>query len=382
VARSRRGLFGVRRPNRKITFDNRSILLWLLEGIGKLARRMIFVGKVLAALVALAATVWLGRIVIQHVVASSRFALREIRVGPSAHLGREQIEALAGVGLGDPLLDLDTDAVAARLARHPWIAAARVQRQLPGALVIEVTERRAAAVATLGALYLLDESGHAFKQATIEETEGLVVLTGLTREQYSGRREASESAFREALALLNSYRQPGRGAARPDLSEIHVDPRSGFSLFLYDTGAEVRLGRDGIAEKLGRLDEILAALGPSGLAATRVIHLDGPAKDRIPIRLAEAEPTEGTGPVTTVAASSLASDKGARVGGARPSSSSGAKIVGKTAEKAAGGALPRAAGTEVVKKSTAARNPVIPGKRSVPAASVAPAASPADLETD
>jgi len=386
AARSRRGLFGVRRPNRKITFDNRSLLLWLLEGIGRLARRMVIVAKVLAALAVLAATVWLGRIVIHHVVASSRFALREIRVGPSAHLGREQIEALAGIGLGDPLLDLDTDQVAARLARHPWIAAARVQRQLPGTLVIEVTERRAAAVATLGALYLLDESGHAFKQATIEETEGLVVLTGLTREQYSGRRDASESAFREALALLNSYRQPGRGAARPDLSEIHVDPRSGFSLFLYDTGAEIRLGRDGIAEKLGRLDEILGALGPNGLAATRVIHLDGPAKDRIPIRLAEAEPADGVALNSAgdqkVRASAASGSKppGGAASPRRPERPTGGAREGEHAR--AEGAQPPPSHVEKVKKSTAAHNPVIPGKRSVPAASVAPAASPADLETD
>jgi len=379
VARPRRSLFGARRPNRKITFDNRSILLWLLEALGRLARRMVLVGKVLAAVAALGAAVWVGRLVIHHVVASSRFALREIRVGPSVHLGRDQVEALAGVGVGDPLLDLDTDAIAARLARHPWIAAARVQRQLPGSLVIEVTERRAAAVATLGALYLIDDSGHAFKQATIEETEGLVVLTGLTREQYSGRREASESAFREALALLNSYRQAGRDAARPDLSEIHVDPRNGFSLFLYDTGAEIRLGRDGIAEKLSRLDQILAALGPSGIAATRVIHLDGPAKDRIPIRLAETDPAEGT--PAQKAAPVSASDRGQKATQpAAPKHPAGAAPAQRPRE--ASRPLARAEGAELVKKSTAAHNPVISGKRPVATAHVAPAASATDLDTD
>ncbi len=185
--------------------------------------------------------------------------------------------------------------IAARLARHPWIAAARVRRELPATLVIDVTERQAAAVAVIGGLYLVDERGHPFKHATLEEADGRLVLTGISRPEYAGLPGASEAAFREALALFAEYqhpdslavaRQAGSGGTRPALSEIHIDPRTGFSLFLYDGGAELRLGRGQIADKLARLDEILAEFGPRGLSALRVVHLDGPAGDRVPIRLA------------------------------------------------------------------------------------------------
>jgi len=155
---------------------------------------------------------------------------------------------------------------------------------------------------------------------------------------------------------------------------------SGPVSLLYDTGAEIRLGRDGIAEKLGRLDEILSALGPNGIAATRIIHLDGPAKDRIPIRLAESEPSEGTGPLAIVPASSLATAKpGASGNSARPPATGGAKAPAKAAAAAPPHPL---ALPQMVKKSTAAHNPAIPGKRPVPAASVAAAASSEDLDTD
>ena len=50
---------------------------------------------------------------------------------------------LAGVELGDRLLAVDPDAVAARVTTHPWILSARVRRELPSTLAIEVTERRA-----------------------------------------------------------------------------------------------------------------------------------------------------------------------------------------------------------------------------------------------
>ena len=292
--RARRGLLGFRRGNRRITVQNRSLVVWLGEGVRALGKRLVVVAKLAAAVAALAGAAYGLRVAAAHVVASPRFALRELRVTPSAHLDREQLVELAGVNDGDPLLALDTDVVAARLAKHPWIASARVRRELPSTLVIEVTERHAVAVAVIGVLYLIDEAGHAFKQATLDETEGLIVLTGVSRPAYVGVREASEAVFREAIGLYAAYKHPDSLAlarqsrshvGRPALSEIHIDPRNGFSLFLLDGGGEIRLGLGDMSEKLARLDEVLNELGPKGVAALRVMHLDGPASDRVPLRL-------------------------------------------------------------------------------------------------
>lgn len=293
-ARSRRGLLGFRRSNRRITVEIRSPLVWLGEGLRALGKPLWVLAKVAAAVAALAGAAYGLRLGAARVVASPRFALHELRVTPSAHLDRDQLVALAGVNDGDPLLALDTDVVAARLAKHPWIASARVRRELPSTLVIEVTERRAAAVAVIGALYLIDEAGHAFKQATLDEAEGLIVLTGVSRAAYVGVREASEAVFREAIGLQAAYKHPDSLAlarqtrshvSRPALSEIHINPRNGFSLFFLDGGGEIRLGLGDMSEKLARLDEVLNELGPKGIAALQVMHLDGPASDRVPLRL-------------------------------------------------------------------------------------------------
>jgi cell division protein FtsQ len=295
--RPRRGLLHWRRANRRITVESHSPFVWLGEALVALARRLWVVAKVLAALAVLAGAVYAGRLGVRHVVASPRFALREIRIGPTTHVARDELIERAGVALGDRLLALDTDAVATRLAAHPWIAAVRVRRELPATLAIDVTERRAAAVAIIGGLYLIDDAGHPFKRATLDEAQGLIVLTGVSREAYATLREASEAALREALAVYAAYQHPdslatvghraGDGrATRPPLSEIHIDPRMGFSLFLYDGGGEIRLGRGEVPDKLARVDEILADLGPDGLSALRVLHLDGPASDRVPIRFA------------------------------------------------------------------------------------------------
>jgi cell division septal protein FtsQ len=152
-----------------------------------------------------------------------------------------------------------------------------------------VVERRAVASALLGTLYLIDASGRPFKRATLDEADGLPVITGIARDQYTLARIATEAAFREALGLLSTYSSPDGLAARrerPPLSEIHVDPRAGYSLVLLDGGGEVRLGRGDWAGKLARFDEILGAVGPRGPAALRAVYLDGPTQDRVAVRLA------------------------------------------------------------------------------------------------
>jgi cell division septal protein FtsQ len=290
-----------RKSNRRITVSRRSAAVWLADALRALGRRLLVAGKVLAVLALVAGAALAGRQAVRHVIASPRFAVREVLVKQSAHVGADEVRDLSGIRPGDRLLAVDPDAVAARLTAHPWIASARVRRELPSTLSIEVTERHAAASTLMGALYLIDDAGHPFKRATFEEADGLPVITGVTREEYAVVRSTGEAVFREALKILATYAKPAEGeAARPKLSEIHVDPHDGFTLVLLDGGGEVRLGRGGIEAKLQRFDRIVAALGPRGPAALTTVYLDGPLGDRVALKLA-ALPEPPSPPVTVAA---------------------------------------------------------------------------------
>jgi cell division protein FtsQ len=275
-----------RKRNRRVPFARPSVPVVLAGGARWLGRRLVVVGKVLVVMGVVALSVLAGRQVVRHVIASPRFAVKEIRVAATTHVTADELQELAGVEIGDRLLTVDPDRVAAKLTTHPWIASARVRRELPSALSIDVTERRAVASALMGALYLLDENGRPFKRADFDEADGLPVITGVTREQYAGLRTVSEAVFREALTLLASYNEV---AGRPKLSEVHVDPRAGFSLVLLDGAGQIRLGRGGADEKLARFDEILAATGPRGAAALTTVYLDGAQADRVTVRLARTQ---------------------------------------------------------------------------------------------
>lgn len=275
-----------RRRNRRVAVQRRSLLVWLAEVGGRAGRASLKVGRVVGKLLLLvgvvAGCVWGGRLAIRHVVNSPQFQIATIEFSATPHLGQAELARLAGVNVGDKLLGIDTDQVAARIASHPWVASVRTSRRLPSSLVIEVNEKRAVAVAALSGLYLVDESGRPFKRATMAEADGLPVLTGIERSRYADLREVSEAAYREAMAVLGEYRsKPGR----PTVGEVDIDPSFGFSLFLLDGGAEIRLGRGNLGKKLAQLDQIFDSVGShaGGLAALRIVHLDLPESGRVPV---------------------------------------------------------------------------------------------------
>lgn len=293
----RREFFWRRKSNRRVQVQRRAAAVVLADGLAFVCRKLLrggrVAGKAVAVLAFVAAVAWGGRLAVSHVLASPRFALRDIEVTPTVHVKHGELLALAGVRKGDKLLSLDTDEIAGRLASHPWVAKARVSRRLPSALKIEITEHNAAAVVTLGGLYLIDETGRPFKRASMQEADGLPVITGMERAQYVDLREAIEAVFREALAILASY---GASPGRPPLSEVNIDPPAGFTLYLLTGGGEIRLGRGDYGKKLAQLDRILEAVKNDGNRSDmiRVVHLDGTGGNRVPVRLERAGATSTT----------------------------------------------------------------------------------------
>jgi cell division protein FtsQ len=279
---------GRRRSNRRVNIAGRGWLLAVVAVFGGVGRLLLAIVRGLAKLLLLLGLLALllggGRLGLEQLSASPRYALRNVEISPTSRITPDEIIELAQIADGDRLLKLDPDAIASRVAEHPWAAEVRVRRRLPSVLQVQVVERRAAATVNLGGLYLIDERGRPFKRASMAEADGLPVLTGLERSQYVDQRVASEAAFREALAILAAWRA-GRG--RPEVSEVNMSPRYGFTLFLLEGGAEIRLGRKDYDRKLARLDQIFEAVKTSGAdpATVRVVHLDGSDLRRVPVRL-------------------------------------------------------------------------------------------------
>jgi cell division protein FtsQ len=237
---------------------------------------------VLWALVAVALGA-LGVVGWRYLTAGESLRIRELTVSGASRASTADVVALSPVKAGDNLLAADVDAVAAAVARHPWVASATVHRRLPPALEVRVVEREPGALVDLGGLYLADRRGEVFKRAAAGDGLDLPLVTGFGRDDYLQRRLLVETQIRAALALLDEYDREGL-TPMAAVSEVHVDGDGGVVLYVGDDGTQVRLGTGDLPQKLVRLRRVLEALRAEGRRA-EVIHLDDRNHpDRVAVR--------------------------------------------------------------------------------------------------
>lgn len=73
---------------------------------------------------------------------SPLFDVDRITVSGSVHVTPRQVEQISGLQHGTPLVRVDVDRATAALRSNPWIAYAKVRRNYPGTVSIEVAEER------------------------------------------------------------------------------------------------------------------------------------------------------------------------------------------------------------------------------------------------
>ncbi len=235
----------------------------------QLARLLHLAGPTVLALLLLGAA---GYGAYRGVFGGDRFRVREIRFHGLSRLDADELLTVLPVQRGDHLILVDTGLLEATLLQQPWVAYAEVRRgYLSGTLDIEVREHRAAALVSLGGLYLVNAQGQVFERAVPGLGLDLPVVTGIDREAYLSRRAEVEQILAGAVALAARWSE-ARLDARAPISEIHVDPVFGTTVVTGD-GAEVRLGSRDLDAKLSRLARLLPALAAEHRKA-EVIHLD------------------------------------------------------------------------------------------------------------
>jgi cell division protein FtsQ len=236
---------------------------------GPVARR---IGRVALGVALLAGTAVSGVHGWRALRSAEALRIRTVRFHGLQRATADELLALSTVKPGDHLLLADVEAMAQALARHPWVRRIEVRRTWPPALDVTVSERTAAALVDLGGLYLVDDEANVFKRAAAGDGLDLPVVTGLSRADYVQRRAATEPLLAGALALARAWREDGRDA-KARLSEIHVDPGDGTTLYVGEDGTQVRLGTGDLPAKLSRLDQVLSTLRAEGKKA-EVLHLD------------------------------------------------------------------------------------------------------------
>lgn len=250
---------------------------------GRIVRRALPIAAVVAIGFGLGGAGWYGY---RFVTTSPRFAITAIEVRGNVHVTSADVRALLPVHVGDNTFGADLGAARRALLANPWIADVEVTRALPHTVLVSVQERQPVAIASVepdatsttsvGALYLVDASGHPFKRATIEAGEGaeLPIITGLDRTAYRTAPELTAKTVRDTLGALAVW----RAGDRPAIGEAHLDPTGALVLHTYAHATAIRLGvitdPAALADRLATFDASWRELTPDERQRTRTIRLD------------------------------------------------------------------------------------------------------------
>ena len=195
-----------------------------------LTYRAVLALQLSAALFVAVSAVWTGY---SRVMASERLRVAKVEVRGSRFLSEGEVRELLGPAVGENILNLDIEALKARLRASPWVADATVTRTLPDTLRVIVHERTPLALAELERLYLMDGDGalidiYGPRTAAFD----LPIVRGLQRAEAEERRDRATRAG----ALLRDL-----GDLGAEVSEVEVLENGDLKVVLKGAGEVVRM---------------------------------------------------------------------------------------------------------------------------------------------
>jgi cell division protein FtsQ len=218
---------------------------------------------------------------------SRAFLVKSVVVEGNAQNTRGVILQAAGLDRPRNLLGCDAQVMERSIEMLPWISDAAVDVSRAGVVTIRVEEARLFAVATLGAPTLIDIQGVPIRELMPEDTVEAPLLVGFGTPDEEGRWVLDEVAFDEVRTLLALVVPLEATLGR--VREVHYSALIGFRI-IFDSGLDVRLGRDRFEERVARLQETMAVLTREQRQALSIV-LGGADLDRVVVRLAEVAPS-------------------------------------------------------------------------------------------
>jgi cell division septal protein FtsQ len=225
-------------------------------------RRRLF-AKILGTLLTVAGLFIGGRFLL---FSSSLFALSEVVVAkPMPDGSSTPVAVKDGVreslqkSLGTNWLFLKAGELKQALAGEPKVEVVSIQRQFPGKVIVNIRERKPFAILDLGPLFLVDEEGMVFAQATLREAETLSVPRIVGAAPVIVGEQAGDPVLLASLSLLRATQENGWVIRRLSLK--------GEAFKANCTEGQVTFGQREFENQLERLKSARDEVAKMGLAA-------------------------------------------------------------------------------------------------------------------
>ena len=211
-----------------------------------------------------------------RVSADAGFEVKRVEVRGVKHLNELKVYEKALAERDRAMTEVDLDALRAELLGLSWVKDARVSRQLPDTLVIDIVEREAHAVLRKDDQFvLIDETGHELEQVSRKDTGGKLIVSG----------PGAGQQVTELASLLQAA-----PALQPGVQEAEWIGNRRWNL-TFRTGQVLALP-EGDKEAASALVTFARLDGTNRLLGGKVMAFDMRAADRIYMRVPEGEGQE------------------------------------------------------------------------------------------
>jgi len=224
---------------------------------------------------------WAAR---QYVMTSPRFAVTDIEVVGGERRTPDAVSAESGISVGGNVFALDLDAARAKILADPWIAEATLARRLPGTILVQITERKPAALVAVGDTLLVTSQGEPFKLVDPGDPIDLPLVTGLRPEDLTEDHDGATRTIRRAIDLAAEY-EASTLSRRSPLEEVHVSPDGTFALVVGRSATELVLGGPPFRRKLDQAARVVAELDKRGAKADAIMLDNDGRPDRVVVRM-------------------------------------------------------------------------------------------------
>ncbi|MDA8211504.1 MAG: FtsQ-type POTRA domain-containing protein [Clostridia bacterium] len=185
---------------------------------------------------------------------SPLFSVKDVLVEGAQALKVDEIQRLSGINPGINTFKLNLKEVQERVAMNPLVKQVKVKRDYPGAILIQVEERKAVALLPAQGEYLaVDAEGYYLTRVKDFSKANLPIITGIRLGNLTPGKQIAGDGLAAALKFVQKMDQNQLA----NLSEVNgADP---LGIVIYTLGGtEVRLGAsERIEEKLALMREAL-----------------------------------------------------------------------------------------------------------------------------
>lgn len=226
---------------------------------GERTRRGSRVVRIVTIVAAILAVLLVAGVISVSVLArTSAFTISSIDTQATEHLSAENIARLAKVERGATLLNIDTATVEDNLRKNAWVASAKIEREFPDRLKIEVTERKVGYVVVMSsgtvAWYLGEDNvwiepikvdvqnNDSITDAALSlaDSLGAVLIADVPP---SVSPVAGSESSDEAIEVVRSYQEQFSQDFRSQIASYSVTSKDNVTCTL-KSGVEVSLGSD------------------------------------------------------------------------------------------------------------------------------------------